>query len=233
MARPHTSQLLRMIVAGLVLTSAAACSTPPEQQLLKNYFLASRVRDNVTLGNIATVGFNPTEQGTVENFTITNATADQVVALKVKELSQAVAEAQKAQEAFSAKKREFQDANIEAIGKVIKAEAASAQLKGKDLEVQQAWTKWRQEEGDYAKKLNEARSALTAERSTADVSLQGKNVDLTQVDADITTREVSLDANVKTPQGATEKKSMVIRLQKASAKGAQPIEGKWLITGIK
>lgn len=233
MARPQTSQAIRYLLVGLAAWSAVACSSPPETGLLRNYFTASRVRDNVTLGNIATVEFSPTEQGVVEDFDVVSSAPDEVKTLRVKELSDAVAEAQKAQEDYSKRKREYQDANIEAIGRVIKAEAAGTQLRGKDAEIQAEWTKWRNDEGDFARKLNDARKALTEERSIADVSLAGKNVDLTQVPTDLTTREVTVQATVKTPQGASEARNLLVRIQKASAKSTPQVEGKWIITSVR
>jgi Flp pilus assembly CpaE family ATPase len=202
--------------------------------MLRQYFMASRSRDNVTLGNIATVGFNPTEQGIVESFDVVSVTPDETKPLRVKELAAAVAEAQKAADEFAAKKREYQDTNIDAIGRVIKAEAASTPLRGADAEIQAAWTKWREDEGVHSKAVNDARQALSAERAVADVSLANKNVDLTTTDATLTTRNVSIKASVKTPQGATESRDMAVVFQKAEATGgAAPVEGKWIITSVK
>lgn len=48
-----------------------ACSPPPEYSLLQQFFSASRLRDTTALHNIATVIFEPREQGTIATFEIT------------------------------------------------------------------------------------------------------------------------------------------------------------------
>lgn len=234
MVRPYLSSISKTLVLGFVLTTAAACgSSGPEQQILRQYFMASRARDNVTLGNIATVSFSPTDRGIVESFDVVSVTPDQSAPVQVKSLAAAVAEAQKAADEFAAKKRAFQDGNIEAIGRVIKAEAANVPLKGKDAEIQSEWTKWREEESTFSKKLNDAKVALSAARLVPEASLANKNVDLTQTDATLTTRDVTIKASVKDPQGASADKDMVITLAQAKVEAAQPVEGKWVVTSIK
>jgi hypothetical protein len=52
-----------------------ACSVPVEQPLLQQFFSASRLRDKTALENIATVIFEPREQGTITTFEITNVAA--------------------------------------------------------------------------------------------------------------------------------------------------------------
>jgi hypothetical protein len=58
------------VVALAVL--AIACSPPAEYSLLQQFFSASRLRDTTALHNIATVVFEPREQGTISSFEITN-----------------------------------------------------------------------------------------------------------------------------------------------------------------
>jgi hypothetical protein len=48
-----------------------ACSVPAEQPLLQQFFSASRLRDKTALQNIATIVFEPREQGTITTFDIT------------------------------------------------------------------------------------------------------------------------------------------------------------------
>lgn len=236
MVRPYLTSISKTLVLGFLMATAAACSSGPEQQILRQYFMASRARDNVTLGNIATVSFSPTDRGTVDSFDVVSVSPDQTSNVQVKSLAAAVAEAQKAADEFAAKKRAFQDANIEAIGRVIKAEAASIALKGKDAEVQQEWTKWRSDESEFSKKLNDAKVALSGARLIPDASLTNKNIDLTQADATLVTRDVNIKAQVKDPQGATSEKDMVVTLalaRVASGPGGAPVDGKWVVTNIK
>ncbi len=53
----------------LLLAAAAACAAP-EQSLLEQFFGASRLRDTTALQRIATVVFEPREQGIVRTFRI-------------------------------------------------------------------------------------------------------------------------------------------------------------------
>lgn len=52
-----------------------ACTPPPEYPLLQQFFSASRLRDLTALHNIATVVFEPRDQGVVTDFTITTVRA--------------------------------------------------------------------------------------------------------------------------------------------------------------
>ena len=54
---------------------ATGCSPPAEQALLQQFFAASRLRDRTALQNIATIVFEPREQGTISTFEITNVSA--------------------------------------------------------------------------------------------------------------------------------------------------------------
>ncbi len=58
-----------MVFAALIATG---CSPPAEQPLLQQFFAASRLRDRTALQNIATIVFEPREQGTISTFEITN-----------------------------------------------------------------------------------------------------------------------------------------------------------------
>lgn len=51
-----------------------ACTPPPEYGILQQFFSASRLRDITALQNIATVVYEPREQGVVTDFTIRSVT---------------------------------------------------------------------------------------------------------------------------------------------------------------
>ena len=61
-----------LVLAPLAILAAACSSAPPEQQLLNQFFRASRTRDNETLARMSAVEFDPREQGEVTGFDITN-----------------------------------------------------------------------------------------------------------------------------------------------------------------
>ena len=172
MFRPKTSVYL---LAPMVLAVAAlsACSSPnaSEENLVRQFFRASGLRDNQTLSNFSTVSFDPKSEGTVADFEVTAVSPERSEPLRVIELSKALTEAEAANKAFNEKKKTYQDANMEAIDRVLKAESAGRKLTGKDAQIQAEWTKWRDETGAEAKKVSAARQALAASRPIAEMSL--------------------------------------------------------------
>ena len=131
MLRPKTSVYL---LASMVLAVAAlsACSSPhaSEENLVRQFFRASGLRDSQTLSNFATVSFEPKTEGTVADFEITGVSAERTEPLRVIELNRAVTEADAANKAFNERKKTYQDANAEAIDRVLKAEKSGAQGDG-------------------------------------------------------------------------------------------------------
>lgn len=237
MARPRSFSLALVSVLVASMLPLASCSKPPENELLQKYFNASRMRDNTTLGNIATVSFSPTQEGSVQKFTITSVGEEQRKPLKLRELAKADADLRKQAEAFDKSKKEYQDANTEAIQRVLKAEAAKTPLKGKDAEVQAAWRKWRDEQAAWAGKLTESRHALGEDRGVAEMSaFDARNpVDATQYDGDLVTKEVRFDAEVKSPEGQMATKKMHARFTRAELKNGpegKTVTGRWMITHL-
>ena len=129
MLRPKTSVYL---LASMVLAVAAlsACSSPnaSEENLVRQFFRASGLRDNQTLSNFATVSFEPKTEGTVSDFEVTAVSPELTEPLRVIELSKSVTEAEAANKAFNEKKKQYQDANAEAIDRVLKAESGGRKL---------------------------------------------------------------------------------------------------------
>lgn len=239
MDRSQPAVFVRCLPAFLALVGlTAACTSPPEQQIIQKYFQASRMRDNTTLANIATVSFSPTEQGVVQGFKIVSIGDEQRTPLRLKELAKAEAEARQADEAFNKKKKEYQDANLAAIERVLAAERANKPLRGPDLKVQEEWTKWREQTAEHAKAVTEARRALNAARSLAEVSVFDARdpVDVTQYDGELVTKDVTISARVRTPEGQVQEKQLYVRLTRAELTGgpeARPtVSGRWIVTHV-
>ena len=55
-----------------------ACSRPPEQQMLNQFFRAEKTRDNTTAALMSTVSLDPRTQGAIEDFSITSVGIDVV-----------------------------------------------------------------------------------------------------------------------------------------------------------
>ena len=227
--------VLTTTLAPLALTMTA-CSSAAEKPLLQQFFTASRLRDNATLANFAAVSFHPTDDGIVESFSITSVSPEQRQALHVKELAKAHDEARSADEEFSKRKKAYQDENMEAIERVLKAERQKGKLGGQDAVVQASWTKWRDETAQSAKRVSEARSKLAAERNIAEVSMSspGKAIDVSKYDGAMVAKDVTVDAKVKMANGESTQKTLVITVERAVLKTESgETAGRWIITRIK
>jgi len=237
----HRRNILSWLPVVVVLTAAvlaSACSGgAEEQQLLKKFFDASRMRDNVTLNNIAAVAFRPQEEGTVQSFSIVSVAPETRRTLRIKELNAAFDAAKKEDDEFTKSKKDYQDKNIDAIDRVLKAERENKPLRGNDLEVQKQWTKWREETQAVSKKVSEARKAAAEEQTIAALSVyDARNpVNVADYDGDLVSKDVTISAAVRTPDGQTSTKELVAILQRAELKNAagEARNGRWVVTGIK
>lgn len=224
--------LLLTPVLFVLVVSAVGCGGAPEEPLVRKFFQASRLGDNMTLTNIATVQFDPAKDGRAENVSVVESGPEQARKLNFKELEQARKDAVAAEDEFGKRKKDYQDKNLDAINRVIKAEQTNQKPKGKDAEVQVAWTKWREEQKEYSKKVAEARVKLNNERAVADLSVPDK--DATTFDATEYTKVLKVSAKVLSPNGESAKKLYNLTLQRVVLKdGDKLVEGRWMITGIK
>jgi len=237
MGRPRFTALALLLALIVPLVGLVACSSSPEGQLVLKYFQASRMRDNTTLQNIATVSFSPTEEGILTNPKVVSEGQEQRRALELKQLKAAEDAARQADEEFNKKKKEYQDANIEAIDRVLKAEREGKALRGKDLEVQQAWAKWREDTKTYAEKLTEARRALSAERALVEVSVyDARNpVDAAQFDGDLVTKDIMVGGKLKKGDAPAVDTRLHVKLTRAELRNGPngaSMNGRWVITHV-
>jgi hypothetical protein len=226
-----------LALAGLTAFEVACGATPPEQQILTNFFRAARVRDNTTLGNIAAVSFNPRTEGTVEDFEIVSVGGEQRRPVEMKALMDEEAKARQEEEAFSQRRNEFVRANQAAISRVAKAESSKQPVRGPDAEVQASITKWREEQAQYSRRLSDARTRLARERNQVVSSLTPPgqaDVDVSNMNVEIVSKQVTVNAQVRTPEGQTVPRTLLFTFQRAVATdGGQTREGRWLITGLE
>ena len=229
-----TRYLLVPALLGLAFM-ANACGGSQEETIIRNYFRAARMGDNTTLGNIATVSFDAQQEGIMRDFTATNISEERR-ALRVKELIEASGTAQAEQDAFSDEMKAYQDENIEAIDRVLRAERGEGDIGRRDEAVQEEWRTWRDEMSEHSKMVAEARTAVADERGIAEISVMNAQnpVDITQYDAELVTKDVTLDATVRQPDGTDVQKNMVVRMQRAELTGGDgDITGRWIITSIQ
>lgn len=237
---PRSNTFRVLFVPALILVLAfvvTACGGGEEKTFLVKYFNASKMGDNMTLANIATVGFDPERDGQMGTFSVLSMTEPQVTDLTLKQHAADLKALQDQEAEFSKKKKEYQDANGEAIDRVLKAEAKGQTVRGKDAEIQAEWSKLREETSEWAKKLTAARQLLNKERPVVEISvLDARNpVDAQAYDGTIASRDVTIEGNV-TKDGQTSKKQYVITIQRATLKIVdenRDLVGRWVVTGIK
>lgn len=221
-------------LAGLV----AGCAGGQEQAIIRNYFIASRVNDTATLGNIAMVRFDPQVDGVVRSPNVESVEEEQRRPLRVRELDQALSDARAAEEEFTTRKVEYQDEYVDAIGRVLEAESEGRDVASRDLEVQEAWTAWREETRQHAKMVSDAQATLNEESAVAELSLFDPNnpIDLTQYDGELILKRVTIAATVETPDDQEVERTMVVTLetvQLTEGPDGMPLQGRWIITGLE
>jgi hypothetical protein len=220
----------------ILIVSTFGCGGYSEDALVRKFFAASRMRDNVTLANVATTSFDPRTDGQVVSFSISAETPEQVVPLQLKAKAEAYRQLQKDEKEFTDRKRVYQDENGDAIKRVLEAGGKGKKLGGKDAAVQHAWEKWREDTAAMAKKVSEARTAMLGERPIVELSMQNpqKPIDPTEYEGVLATKDMSISASVQTPDGQSVSKDLVVTLQQARLKGKDgDILGRWIITKVK
>jgi hypothetical protein len=229
------SSILAVALALLAVVVSPGCSSTPEQPIINQFFVASRLRDNTTLASFSTVAFEPRTNGTVTSFSITSVSPEQHKPLNIKALAKAQEEAKAADAEFTKRKDAYETQNIEAIRRVIEAEGKRSQIKGKDAEVQTAWTKFRDEGAQVSKRVFEAKRSLSSQTAVAQVSVEDPRnpVDLTKYDGELVSKDVTILADVKLPDGQATKKTLIVTMERALLKGDKDITGRWIITGIR
>jgi hypothetical protein len=236
MHRPRNYRWLLLNAVLVVLAlSAAGCGGSQHDVLIRKFFAASGAGDVATLGNIGTVSFDPAKDGRAQNVSFASETPVQTRVLKLGDLDKTYKAAQAAEADFSKRMKEYQDKNLDAINRVVKIEqSGKGKPAGGDLAVQAAWTKWREDSAAVQKAVSEARMALQAERKVADLSTPEFDAS-TFPEATEESSDVTVTANVRSPENQVTKKTLVLTLQRVVLKDAagKVTEGKWMITGLK
>jgi hypothetical protein len=216
---------------------AAACSRPPEQQMLNQFFRAARSRDNTTAARMSAVQIDPRTQGTIEDFEITSIGPEQRVPLDFRSLLDAVEKARLAEVEFQAQKKAYSDANLKTIEEVLKLENdPTAKLTREQAAVKPVWDKWREDTATFVKNLTAARAAVVAATGPAEASLLQPGLpafDVKTFQGDMISKDVAVTAEFRTPDGNTSSKDLVVTMSRVSGTQAgTEREGRWIITAI-
>jgi len=226
-----------LLIAPIALL-AAACTRPAEQQFLTQFFRAARARDNNTLAMMSAVPFDPREKGSVDSFVIKQVSAERRTPLDFKSLLEAERQAVAADEEFKQKKIEYQNANLPALEVIVKLERdPKAKMTPDQLKMKAEWDKWRQDTAMHQKAITAAKTAFSNSTGPAEASLTQPGqtpFDPAQFQGDLISKDVTLEAQVKAPDGTIAPKPLVITMQRVvgSMKGQQR-EGRWVITRIQ
>jgi hypothetical protein len=217
---------------------AVACSRPEEQQFLTQFFRAARGRDNTTLAMMSAVEFDPREQGAVEDFEITQVGEERRTPVDFKALAEAEKKAVADDAEFRQRKIEYQNANLPALEIIVKLERdPKAKMTPDQLKMKAEWDKWRADTTTHQKAIAAAKAAFSNATGPAEASLTQPGqppFHPEQFQGDLVSKDVTVNAQVRSPDGQTSPKTLVLTLQRVSGtmKG-QPREGRWIITRIQ
>jgi hypothetical protein len=231
------SKVTTLFVLLAIAAFEVACSRPPEQQMLNQFFRAARTRDNTTAALMSAVTLDPRTQGSVEDFTITSVGAEQRTPVNIQALVAAVEQARTAESEFQRQKKAYSDANLATIEEILKLERdPAAKLTPKQAEVKPVWDKWRADTATFVKNLTAARTAVTAATGPVEASLNQPGqpaFDAKTFQGDMVSKDVAIKATVKSPEGQQAEKDLVVTMSRAvGTQAGTPREGKWIITKI-
>lgn len=227
-----------LVLVAAVVAFAAGCSGSSEKKLLGDFFRASRLRDDLTLGNFATATFDPRTDGTVESFDITTVGDEKVTPLPLKQYVKDIEDAKSVDAEATTKRREFYNANAAAIARFAKLDAENKPVPAKDQPLKATWDKWVQDGNDKRKVVSDAQRKLSDARGIAELSLSrpnGATVDATTLDVEMATKEVVMSASVRPPNGQPATKNLKAVLMRAKAKDAagKEVNGRWIVASVK
>lgn len=229
---------MRKAAAALLLVPATllviSCSRPPEQQFLTQFFRAAKGRDNTTVGRMSAVTIDPREQGSVESFSIESISPEQRTPLTFKPLFEAEEKAKQEERAFLDTKIEYQTANIKAIEEVLKIEQTNPNPKYTPAQqkTMDEWNKWREGIAAHAKVTAGATAAIKRATGVAEASLTQPGqpaLDAKTFEGETIRKDVTVKATVKSPDGQTSEKTLVITIERVAGGGR---EGRPIITKI-
>jgi hypothetical protein len=240
MAMSRSRTMLKVTTTLLLLTVAlldVACSRPPEQQMLNQFFRAARSRDNTSVAMMSAVTLDPRTQGSVEDFSITSVGPEQRTPINLQSLIAAAEQARAAEAEFQRQKRAYSNANLKTIEEILKLESdPTAKLTPAQAEVKPVWDKWRADTATFVKNLTAARAAVTAATGPVDASLSQPGqpaLDVKTFQGDMVSKDVAIKASFKSPEGQTSEKDLVVTLSRAvGTQAGTAREGKWIITRI-
>jgi len=231
---PSLTAIFAAASAIMLSFAAAGCSGGDEQQIIRKYFEALRLRDQSTVANMATVEYDMQRDGTVQNFKVLSVSPDRTTKLNIKALAAEWRTAKDDNDAFQKEIQTYLKANAEEIDRVQKASQSGKKLSPKDAQLQSTWQNWVHQRADHADKLTTSRRKLAAETRVAEISTfdARQPIDVNDYDGDLISKDVVIDATLKKGD-ATTNDQMVVTLERAVLTGPKgERQGRWIITDI-
>jgi hypothetical protein len=236
--RIRESLAIALVLAPLALLAAACSSRPPEHQFLSQFFRAARTRDNETLAMISAVKLDPRAQGEVSDFDITNVSEERRTPLDLKGLLAARQKAIDDEADFRKRRLDFESKNrpaLEAIAKMERDPAAKFTPVQQQLKAE--WDKWKADAIAVTKATAAARAAVNMGTGPAEASLTQPGQPAFSADkfsGDLISKDITLDAQVKTPDNQTVQKTLIVTIQRVEGTqdGAQR-SGKPIVARIQ
>ena len=221
----------------LLAVIAVACGGGEEKTLLNKYFMASKMADNLTLANIATVAFDPKTDGQMQTFSVLSVSEPVSSPIELKANAAALKVVQNEEKAFTEKKKKYQDENSDVIDRIMKAEQKKQPVRGKDADIQKDWNKFLEEQALISGKLSDARRKANSGRSLVEISIQDQRepIDVTAFEGEIKSKDVTIEGSVKPETGDAVTKKFVLTLKQATLKNVngKDREGRWVVTDRK
>ncbi len=217
-SRIRTSAAIALVLAPLALLGAACSSSPNEQKFLAQFFRAARSRDNNSVAMMSAVEFDPRKQGEVSSLEVTSVSQERRTPLDLKTLLDAERKAMAEEADFRARKIAYQNPNMAALEAIVKLERdPAAKMTPAQQAMKAEWDKWRADTTTFQKATASAKAAVLAQTGTAEASLTqpGKPAfKPDQFQGELLTKDVTLNAQVKTPDGQTAPKTLVVTIQR-------------------
>jgi hypothetical protein len=184
------------------------------------------------------VAFDPREEGSVDDFEITQVSEERRTPLDFKALREAERKATEADAEFRKRKIEYQEANMPVLEVVVKLERdPAAKMTPAQMKVKQEWDKWRADTTMHQKAVTAAKTAFANATGPAEASLTQPgqppfNPD--QFEGELVSKDVTVNAQVRAPNNQVSPKTLVITMQRVmGTQGGQAREGRWIITRIQ
>ena len=234
----HVRTTFAVIATLALMMSGIACSVPPEEKIVRDFFRASRLRDYAALGNFATATFDPQSDGQVQNLKVISVSPERSTPYPIKQYAKAFDDAKAADDSFTRDKNDYQRVNLDAIKRVVNAEVTKKPLDKKDVPIKDSWERLRDDSAKHAKTVSDARVELNRVKGLAELSLSrpnGPTPDVTKFDGNLVQKDVTIDATVAPPQGPPAQKTLTVTIERCVGKGAdgKDVTGRWIVTHVK